>query len=538
MNPKLFAAQRDQSTDATNFAGGRAYSRSAKESLAQFALTGTLGDTHHASAELHLDDLITLLGDESVEPSFVAKLAIFSRQHGYMKDVPAFLVAWLAFNGRYKFLAPAFAGVVDNGKMLKNVVQVCRSGFLGRRTIPRPLRRLIKAWLNGANDYQLMKAIPGQDPSLADVVKMVHPKADNGERNAFYSYLIGKSTPLGLADLPELVQRLENFKLTFGSAEFNGLPKGIPFQLVDSLPLEAEHWNKLAIDGGWHFVRMNINTFIRHDVFKTYPGTIKIVADKLRDPDAIAKAKVFPYQLFAAFKYSEDAPHEIREALQDAMELAINNVPVFDGQVAILVDVSGSMTSTYITGKHGKRQQSKIRAVDAAALFAAAFLRKNPRTQILPYDTDIRQPSRPLNGRDSVMTNAQLLSMQGGGTATGFALSRLNEANIKADAVLIVSDNESWADDPRYAWHPTVSGTKVSAEWRKFKKRNRKAKLVCLDLTPEKNTQIVDKADSLNVGGFSDNVWTIVDDFLNDRLTSAHVVGKIESLSLSLSPIG
>ena len=42
-------------------------------------------------------------------------------------------------------------------------------------------------------------------------------------------------------------------------------------------------------------------------------------------------------------------PREVREALQDAMEIAIANVPAIDGKVYVCPDVSGSMHSP-VTG--------------------------------------------------------------------------------------------------------------------------------------------------------------------------------------------
>ena len=42
-----------------------------------------------------------------------------------------------------------------------------------------------------------------------------------------------------------------------------------------------------------------------------------------------------------------------------------------------------------------------------AALVAAAVLRKNPRTEVLPFECDVVKVN--LNSRDSVMTNAAKL---------------------------------------------------------------------------------------------------------------------------------
>ena len=49
---------------------------------------------------------------------------------------------------------------------------------------------------------------------------------------------------------------------------------------------------------------------------------------------------MFPYQLMAAYQNCDAAvPAAVRDALQDAMEIAIANVPAIDGKVFVCPDV-------------------------------------------------------------------------------------------------------------------------------------------------------------------------------------------------------
>ncbi len=124
-------------------------------------------------------------------------------------------------------------------------------------------------------------------------------------------------------------------------------------------------------------VRMNLNTFARHGVF-AMDGLAERIAAKLVDREAIERARVFPYQLMAAYQsLHRTVPAVIREALQDAMEIAIENVPSFGLSVAVCPDVSGSMRSS-ITG-YRRGATSAVRCVDVAALITAAVVRKNRR---------------------------------------------------------------------------------------------------------------------------------------------------------------
>ena len=81
-------------TDTLNRAGGKAYSFSPKHALAQYAATGCLNATFYASAQQDLDTVISLCSQ--VEPMFLAKTAIYARERGFMKDMPALLCAALS----------------------------------------------------------------------------------------------------------------------------------------------------------------------------------------------------------------------------------------------------------------------------------------------------------------------------------------------------------------------------------------------------------------------------------------------------------
>lgn len=75
-----------------------------------------------------------------------------------------------------------------------------------------------------------------------------------------------------------------------------------------------------------------------------------LIAARLRDAGEIQRARVFPYQLLTAYQNCDAAvPQEVRNALQDAMELAIGNVPSIAGDLVVCPDVSGSMKSP-VTG--------------------------------------------------------------------------------------------------------------------------------------------------------------------------------------------
>ena len=506
--------------DTVNEAGGLAYKLSPKQALAQYAATGCFNHTFYADAGDQLDKVLALANE--VEPEFVAKTAVFARESGYMKDMPAMLLAVLSVRDKALF-ERVFPRVADNGKMLRNFVQIMRSGAVGRKSLGTLPKRMVREWFEKRQPEQIFKQSVGQSPSIADILKMVHPKPSDAEREALFGYFIGRE--IDADKLPEIVKRFERFK----SGDSAEVPD-VPFQLLTALPLKTQEWTDIARNAPWQMTRMNLNTFQRHGVFAD-PEMVRTIAERLRDREAIRRARVFPFQLLSAYKAAEankGIPREITEALQDAMEIATENVPRVDGKVWIFPDISGSMHSA-ATG-YRKGATSTVRCIDVAALFAASILRRNPSAEVMPFEDKVVEVN--LNPRDSIMTNAaKLASLPCGGTNCSAPLKELNRRKADGDVLIYVSDNESWVDTPihgRFCGSPTAT----MKEWAEFRSRNGDAKLVCIDIQPYVHTQAQERADILNVGGFSDQVFKLVAEFAAGRMEAGHWVGVIEKVEV------
>jgi 60 kDa SS-A/Ro ribonucleoprotein len=450
-----------------------------------------------------------------VSPEFIAKTAVYARERGAMKDMPALLLAVLSRRDP-ALMDRVFDRVVDSPRMLRTFVQIVRSGATGRKSLGSAPKRCVRRWLDQRTDAALFAASVGNAPSLADVVKMVHPKPATPAREALYGYLTGRS--VRLETLPPSVVAFEAFK----AGDRHTVPD-VPFQMLASAALTAREWAEIARRSSWQTLRMNLNTFARHGVFEL-DGMTEAMAARLCDGDEIARARVFPYQLLSAFR-SVDAtvPHELRVALEQAMELATANVPVVEGPVYVCPDVSGSMVSPVTGHRHGAT--TAVRCIDVAALIAAAFVRRNPDAQVLPFNTAVVPFT--MSPHEGVLAAAeQLASRGGGGTRVSAPLAWLNKRHATASLVVIVSDNESWADAGGNR------GTATMREWNAFRARNPRARLVLLDLQPYATTQAAERADVLNVGGFSDRVFEIISEFAAGRLGAGHWVETIDSVAV------
>ncbi|MGD0298267.1 MAG: RNA-binding protein [Bryobacteraceae bacterium] len=515
-NKTLFRSLRDAlipQTDAVNSQNAPAYALPPKQALAQYTATGCFGRTFYATADEQLTRVLELC--DGVHAKFVAQVAMYSRTQSFMKDMPALLCAWLSARDPQLHEA-AFSRVIDNARMLRTYVQILRSGVVGRKSLGTAPKRLVREWLASRDEEVLFSSSAGQSPSLADIVKMVHPKPASPQREAFYGYMLGRSHDANA--LPKLVEEFEQFK----AGEATDVPD-LPFTLLSALPLSRKDWVSIAKNASWQTTRMNLNTFARHGVFEA-PGLVNLVAARLRDAVEIQRARVFPYQLLTAYQNCDPTvPQEVQDALQDAMELAIANVPSIEGRVVVCPDVSGSMKSPVTAHRTGST--TAVRCIDVAALVAASVLRKNPSATVLPFEQGVVPVN--LNSRDSVMTNAgRLASIGGGGTNCSAPVRLLNQQKATADLVIFVSDNESWVDQGR------GRGTALLAEWSEFRQRNPKARLVCLDIQPNQTTQAAERSDILNIGGFSDRVFEVISAFASGQLEADHWIARIEAVGV------
>jgi len=521
--------------DARNEAGGLAYQMSPKHALAQLAATGCFNGVYYAAAEDQLATFLSLVSqvDDNV---FLAKLALYSREKAYMKDMPAALLLVLSRRDPGLF-RQVFDRIVDNGRVLRTLFQMLRSGQMGRKSLSYALQKAFQRYLNRASVGQLLSASIGNDPSLRDVLRLARPTPVDNARRALFGWLtdrpLDRWAPAGSVDLPVEVRELTAYRQAQTEAEQAAILERSRFRwdlLADAArgPLV---WKAIAREMGPQALRMNLNTLERHGVLADWE-MVKEIAGRLSDPEEIRRSRQFPYQYLAAYLNAEaTVPAVIREALGRAAEIACENVPLLAGPVVIGLDVSGSMASA-ITGNRGAGATGRMRCVDVAALFAAAIARRNPGSLIVPFDT--RTFEVTMAPQTSILELAEQLARYGGcGTDCSLPLRHANIAhrNRAFAGCLLVSDMESWVGTGR------GNSTAVMTEWLQFAKNQQRLqgaevnpKLVCINLQPYTTAQATERFDILNVGGFTDAVFNVVASFLTND--DERFVSEVEAIQL------
>ncbi len=549
-NKSLFASIKSRlpRANAINEAGGRAYQLEPKHALAQIAATGTFGNAYYSTAETQLQEVLALI-DQIDDNEFLARLALYAREKAFMKDMPAALLVVLSLRDT-ELMHRVFGRVADNGRVLRTMFQMIRSGQFtdkngkARIGLSSSVQRAYQRWLNDASVGKLLSASIGNDPSLRDILRMARPTPKDNQRRALFGWLtdkeIAKWAPATAADLPIEIQSLIAYRASEtedGQALIAGDIEGVRWDLLADAARGPKVWMALAHKMGPQALRMNLNTLLRHDVF-TSNAMVDYVAGRIADESDIRRSRQFPYQFLTAYlNAADEVPHKIKSALHAAAEIACGNVPQLPGPVVIGLDTSGSMGMA-VTGNRGRGATSKMRCVDVAALFAAAILRRNPDSVVIPFDTQAYDAK--IDPSDSILSiAARLAKYGGGGTNCALPLEAANRrfAHRRFAGAILVSDNESWVGTGRYG------STGVMSAWESFVANQRKLagkiadvqgvadpKLVCIDIQPYQTTQAVERSDIMNIGGFSDTVFNVVSGFLagdNQRF-----VAEVEAMEL------
>jgi 60 kDa SS-A/Ro ribonucleoprotein len=585
-------------TDTVNAHGAPAYSiADARTKLAKLAAVGTLQPGFYVGQKEQLDDI--LKSATEVDDEFLAKAIVYAHERGGIKDAPIVLLAFLRRRNAVLFRIVADR-VLRSSKSVKNFVRVVRSGVTGCKSLGHAGRKALCRWLDrqAADPIRLVRANVGGgkagDPTLADVIRLARYRCRNDEtlsvapsesaldtiaerKNVFHWIMDRKGRPRP-ADLDLLD--------AFSAGKINHVPALDVRQFPSAnQPLDAKRWAAVALTLTWGALRQELNALAERGVFMDHgatgiartkealAGATAAICERLSDPQLIRASRGMPYQVLSTLQalwpweyvrgnvpdrfhihearrsiamYS--CPSSIMVALQRALDHTLGAVPKFPGKVRVALDVSGSMVKAWIG-------TSSVSAAMAGATLAAAICKANPDNSELITFSEKMTPVT-VNQLDPTWTVVKSIPFMNSGTACGLAIRDLVDgwdgttrktvpAGSLPDFVVMISDNESWADmgdrDDKSACY-RACGDRDSKKsqwpsrplrelWVAYKRMNPRAKLIVIDLTPDTTIQVQPSDEILYVGGLNDSVFTLIADWIATGADMACAVERIDLYS-------
>ena len=393
-----------------NLAGGQAYSQSDELALVSLLLTSFVNDQFYRNAQSSLDEL-RKLSEKVKDKEFVAKAAIFARDRFGMRSITHALAGELTsqLNG------------VEWGKNFydKVVVRVddmteIMSYYLAYKTskdspkFPNALKKGFAKAFDKFDGYQLAKYKgDNKEVKLIDLVNIVHPVPTFRNKEALESLVKGelKNTQTWESKLSQAGQVAESEE--------------------DLTKLKSDAWSELITGRkiGYFALLKNLRNIITQS-----PGSVKAACELLVDERMIKNSRVLPFRFSTAYEEiskigSSKEVRDVLMAINQALDISVCNVPKFDGETLVVMDVSGSMSG---------------RPSEIASLFGA-ILAKTNNCDVMTFSNDAKYMS--YNPMDSVMTIRSSFRFSGGGTNFKAIFDR---ANKKYDRVIILSDMQGW----------------------------------------------------------------------------------------------
>lgn len=409
-----------------NLAGGQAYSQSNELALVSLLLTSFVNDQFYRNAQTALKDLRSL-SEKVKDKEFVAKAAIFARDRFGMRSITHALAGELTsqLNGAEwgkNFYDKVVVRVDDMTEIM--------SYYLAYKTtkdnpkFPNALKKGFAMAFDKFDGYQLAKYKgENKEVKLVDLVNIVHPVPTMRNKEALEALVKGelKNTETWESKLSQAGQVAESEE--------------------DLTKLKADAWSELISTNklGYFALLRNLRNIISQA-----PTAVKSACEMLTNEQMIKKSRVLPFRFSTAYEEISKVGNskEVRDvlmAINKALDISVANVPVFDGETLVVMDVSGSMSG---------------RPSEIASLFGAILAKVN-NCDVMTFSTDAKYMS--YNPMDSVMTIRSSFRFSGGGT--NFK-SIFQKANKKYDRVIILSDMQGW-----------MGYTTPSAEFNQYKKK-------------------------------------------------------------------
>lgn len=486
-----------------NDQGGKGYLPNEEQSLAKLICTGFIADKFYTTATEQMDTLEILA--KKVSPQFLAACAIYSRHKGFLKDMPVVLMGLLRQRSLPLFKA-TFPKVVTDGRILRGLVGAIRSGKFGSKNLNHSGRELVKAWFNSRSPMEIWKQSIGNNPDLSSVMAWAHPDPGiDPQRQAVYK-LLRKGEKLD-----SLPQEIKDF-YAFVADQDMDMPK-VGFDRLKSVSLSPDNWKKLGRDMTWTQLRKNLNTLERHGAWDDKSTDDdnyelkEVLTKKLTDSEEIKRAKVFPYEIYTS--YLAVTNNSLKNALQEALDHSVANVPVLPSNTIIAVDVSGSMGAPI----NSTNRNIGLSCAQVSSLMATSIYKKNRNNvSMYTFDTTAREATNLLNPQDSIATNMGRLRFTGGGTSCEAPLNLVVNQNKPCNLFIMFSDNESWKNYSKYG-----KDSLSYIAWKLLKTKNPKAKFIMIDLAGSSTTQMPVDKDILHISGFSNNLFEAIGSWIENE---------------------
>lgn len=338
------------------------------------------------------------------DPDFVSRLAVFARREFNMRSVSHVLTAYLAHEPEGKpYTRKTINGITVRGDDVTELMSFYLATF--GKPIPNAMRKGINDAMTRFDEYTLAKYKgEGKGVKMRDLAVLCHPAPKDEAQSALFKRLLEGTLATPVTWETQL------------SANGNN----------------AETWEKLIDSGKVGYMALLRNL---RNIVNAKPKNIGKVWETIENPVAVRKSRQLPFRFLSAYKElakEGNVGSRAFDALENAVDAAIENLPKLPGTTVIAVDVSGSMDSR-VSAK------SDIMCNEIGMMLGLIANRMCANSLFYTFDTTIKKYAH--SRRSGILETCVRDSACGGGTDMDLPFEVMIRDKIKADRIIIISDN-------------------------------------------------------------------------------------------------
>jgi hypothetical protein len=459
---KFNSAKPVGTTKAKSHEGGDVYTKTKLDEWLNMLFSCYLEDGAYGDSPYYIKAMRDLTQEMVNEygPTFVARCAFFARNDLGIRSVSQLVAAVLndsQFENKRSFYRRFCDRVDDTGE----VFSACDMFKIKRS---HAMIRGFRDYLNSLSERQVSKYTMKRSKwPLINIVRMTHAHSDAIEKLVYENIVPQSANSINavLTQNADDDSRREKYKELIDNDDIGYL------MLIRSL---NHIWRLLGDDNEY----------------------IEKVCALIANEGKVWNSKVFPYQIYSAYKnYAKSVDghlhsEKIDTALEKAFRYSCANVPTLHGNVALVLDVSGSMESAL-------SERSDISILEASASMCAAMYFMNPNATF--YKFADRSKSFKYYRDASMFDIIEAMSHNdnmGGGTFISSFYTLVMQNDMHYDTIVLFSDMQIM--DAKQSWWWGDLGGVISFD--KFREHNGPLKVYSFDLG-NYHTQIAPQDNSI-----------------------------------------
>jgi TROVE domain len=445
VRPNVTAPVRTTGRGAHTHERGLGFERDRKSELFLLAASNLVGENTFYERARERDERFASLAAAVVreDPDWVGRFVPYLRNTLQRRSVSLVLAAEYVAAGGPKgrrIVASAMSRADEPAEMLAYWAQAHGKRF------PQPVKRGVADAAVRLYDERAALRYDGLSRAwrMGDVIELTHPEPKDQAQSVLFRYLldrrhdrVAERTGLATIDAAAALEALpvEERRNVLKHPE-RLAEAGMSWERLSGWlqgPMDAMAWEAVIPSMGYMALLRNLRNL---EEAKVGRKVLQRLADRLADPEEVARSRQLPIRFYSAWAASDSVT--FGPALEAALEQSMARVPSLPGRTLVLVDVSGSMNSTW-SGR------SKVRWWQVAALFGSALALRAEEADVFAYSND---PRRLTVGRSTSVLRAIPKFMgwpgAGQGTRTMDVLAATYDGH---DRVVVVTDEQAFASE-------------------------------------------------------------------------------------------